>query len=131
MAEPEKNYAHAVELMEKAMQHEPDILVFPETLNVGFFPTENLQALSDVEGAKTKEVFGSFAKKHGVNIVAAVLPMLRTALFTIRLMYLTVMANAFVNTIRCTALHRQMSMNILKAARKLNYSNWTASLVRW
>ena len=70
MAEPEKNYAHAVELMEKAMQHEPDILVFPETLNVGFFPTENLQALSDVEGAKTKEVFGSFAKKHGVNIVA-------------------------------------------------------------
>ena len=55
MAEPEKNYAHAVELMEKAMQHEPDILVLPETLNVGFFPTENLQALSDV---------------HGVNIVA-------------------------------------------------------------
>ena len=37
MAEPEKNYAHAVELMEKAMQHEPDILVLPETLNVGFF----------------------------------------------------------------------------------------------
>ena len=70
MAEPKKNYAHAVELMEKAMQHEPDILVLPETLNVGFFPTENLQALSDVEGAKTKEVFGSFSKKHGVNIVA-------------------------------------------------------------
>ena len=37
MAEPEKNYVHALELMKKAMDDKPDILVLPETLNVGFF----------------------------------------------------------------------------------------------
>lgn len=70
MAEPEKNYVHALELMKKAMDDKPDIIVLPETLNVGFFPTEHLKDLSDVDGVKTKDVFGSFAKEHNVNIVA-------------------------------------------------------------
>lgn len=70
MAEPEKNFKHAVALMEKAMKQQPDILVLPETFNVGFFPTENLKELSDIDGAETKKLFGGFARKYSVNIVA-------------------------------------------------------------
>jgi omega-amidase len=67
---PAENYRRVVELMAKAMKEKPDILVLPETLNVGFFPTEGLSDLADVNGQKTKEVFGSFAKDNNVNIVA-------------------------------------------------------------
>lgn len=67
---PEDNYKRAVELMEKAMEEKPDILVLPETMNVGFFPKEGLSELSDVDGRKTKEVFGTFARDNKVNIVA-------------------------------------------------------------
>ena len=70
--EPEKNYEKAVALMEKAMEAAPDVLVLPETLNTGFFPSpdEKLKALSDAGGETTKKVFGDFAKAHHVNIVA-------------------------------------------------------------
>lgn len=69
MGDPDKNYAHAGKCMEKAMKDSPDILVLPETVNVGFFP-ENLRELADLEGKKTQEVFGEFAAAHHVNIVA-------------------------------------------------------------
>lgn len=70
--EPKKNYEKAVALMEKAMAETPDVLVLPETLNTGFFPSpdEKLKALSDENGETTKKVFGDFAKEHHVNIVA-------------------------------------------------------------
>ncbi len=70
--EPKKNYEKAVALMEKAMAEAPDVLVLPETLNTGFFPSpdEKLKALSDENGETTKKVFGDFAKEHHVNIVA-------------------------------------------------------------
>lgn len=67
---PEENFKRVVELMEKAMEEKPDILVLPETLNVGFFPKEGLQELADVDGEKTKKVIGIFAKDNHVNIVA-------------------------------------------------------------
>lgn len=72
LGEPEANFAHAEALMEEALADGPDILVLPETVNVGFFPTpaEKLAALADEEGWRTKEVFGNFAKVHGVHIVA-------------------------------------------------------------
>ena len=72
IGEVEENYNHAVALMEKAMEKEPDILVLPETLNTGFFPqpAEQLHKLADADGVKTQAVFSAFAKKHGVNIVA-------------------------------------------------------------
>lgn len=66
----EQNYCHAVELMEQAMQENPDILVLPETLNVGFFPQNNLKQLADHDGITTKKCFGDFAKTHQVNIIA-------------------------------------------------------------
>ena len=69
-AKPEENYKKAIIFMTKAMEEKPDILVLPETMNVGFFPTENLTNMSDINGRKTKAVFGSFAKENNVNIVA-------------------------------------------------------------
>lgn len=72
LGEVEENYNHAVALMETAMESQPDILVLPETLNVGFFPqpADELKKLADENGEKTKAVFSEFAKAHAVNIVA-------------------------------------------------------------
>lgn len=72
LGEPETNFAHALALLEEAVKDGPDILVLPETVNVGFFPTpaERLAALADEDGARTREVFGAFAKEHGVNLAA-------------------------------------------------------------
>lgn len=69
---PEENFAHALALLEDAVKSGPDILVLPETVNTGFFPTpaERLAALADEDGARTRELFGGFAKAHGVNLVA-------------------------------------------------------------
>ena len=69
-ANPDSNYEHVVELMHKAMADKPDILVLPETLNVGFFPREGLAILADEDSKRTKEVFGKFAQENKVNIVA-------------------------------------------------------------
>ena len=72
LGQVEGNYEKAVQLMELALEDKPDILVLPETLNTGFFPSPDsaLYAASDADGAQTKKVFGAFAKEHGVNIVA-------------------------------------------------------------
>lgn len=67
---PGENFAHAAQLVEKAMDGKPDVLLLPETWNTGFFPEENLRDLCDKDGARVKEVFGTLAKKHSVNIVA-------------------------------------------------------------
>lgn len=72
LGEPDANYTHALSLMERAMEDEPDILVLPELFNTGFLPrpAERLRALSDEGGERTKELFSSFAKRCGVNIIA-------------------------------------------------------------
>ena len=72
LGQVERNYKKAVQLMELALADKPDILVLPETLNTGFFPSPDsaLHAASDADGAQTKKVFGAFARTHGVNIVA-------------------------------------------------------------
>ena len=38
MGNPKVNFTHARDMMEKAMEKKPDILVLPETWNTGFFP---------------------------------------------------------------------------------------------
>ena len=70
LGRPDENFSHAAQLVEKAMEGKPDVLLLPETWNTGFFPKENLPDLCDRDGAKVKEVFGALAKKYGVNIVA-------------------------------------------------------------
>lgn len=67
---PEENFRKAAELIEKAVQDHPDVLVLPELWNTGFFPKENLPALCERDGSRVKEELGKAAKKHSVNIVA-------------------------------------------------------------
>ncbi len=70
LGKPEENFAHAEALIAQAMAQTPDVLVLPETWNIGFFPKENLPALCDREGAMVKARIGALAKKFSVNIVA-------------------------------------------------------------
>ncbi len=70
LSDPDYNFAHAVELVKKAAQTGADVITLPETWNVGFFPSENLEALSDRDGQRVRETFGPLAKELGVNIVA-------------------------------------------------------------
>lgn len=76
-ADPDFNYPRVVELLKTAMEESPDIIVLPETWNVGFFPTDELRALADVDGARTKAVIGGFAAENNVNIVAGSVASLR------------------------------------------------------
>ncbi len=69
LGQPQENFVRAERLLAEAMRAKPDIIVLPETFNVGFFPQENLAALADKEGAQTKALLGGFAGRHGVNIV--------------------------------------------------------------
>ena len=70
LGRPEENFAHAVQMVENAMEAEPDVLVLPETWNTGFFPREGLQQMCDRDSERVKAVFGDLAKAHRVNIVA-------------------------------------------------------------
>ena len=70
LCRPEENFAHAAELIRKAMAEKPDVLVLPETWNTGFFPRENLKELCDRDGQRVKAEIGSLAAKYNVNIVA-------------------------------------------------------------
>ena len=67
---PQENFRHAAQLVAQAMEESPDVLVFPETWNTGFFPKENLEALCDQDGKQVKETFSALAAKYAVNIVA-------------------------------------------------------------
>ena len=67
---PEENFAHAAQMVEKAMEAAPDVLVLPETWNTGFFPREGLQEMCDRDGARVKVIFGELAKAYHVNLVA-------------------------------------------------------------
>ena len=69
MGNPAANFSHAQQLMETAMKERPDILVLPETWNVGFFPADHLAQLADPEGKETKAFLSSFAKEHQVSIL--------------------------------------------------------------
>ena len=46
LGEPEKNFYRAEELIRKAAGDKPDVIVLPETWNVGFFPREGLEDLA-------------------------------------------------------------------------------------
>ena len=69
-AAPEINFPKAAELVRRAAQEGADVIVLPETWNVGFFPKENLLALADDDGARVKAEMGALAKELSVNLVA-------------------------------------------------------------
>lgn len=69
-ADPERNYAHAEELIQKAALTGADVIVLPETWNTGFFPKKDLQDISDQDGKRTKGLMGYLANAYGINLVA-------------------------------------------------------------
>ncbi len=64
------NLARAVELCREAAARGADLLLLPETVNLGFFPREGLETLADPDGAQMRETFGNLAKRLHVNIAA-------------------------------------------------------------
>lgn len=70
LCNPHDNFSKAKQLISEAMKENPDVLVLPETWNTGFFPKDNLEALSCNNSAEVKETIGSLAREYGVNIVA-------------------------------------------------------------
>lgn len=67
---PDENFAHAAQLLRQAAAAQPDVLVLPETWNTGFFPQENLAALSDADGQRVKAELGALAAQLHINLVA-------------------------------------------------------------
>ena len=70
LGRPDENFVRAAQLIGKAMEEKPDVLVLPETWNTGFFPKKNLPALCDRDGEQVKRVIGALAAQYSVNIVA-------------------------------------------------------------
>lgn len=68
MGNREKNVARVQTLLEKAMKEDPDVLVLPETWDLGFFPSNALE-LADEKGQESISFLSSFSKEHHVNIV--------------------------------------------------------------
>lgn len=70
LGDVEYNFAHAQELIRKAVARDhPDTVVLPETWNTGFFP-QDLAACADEDGKAVKALCSALAKELNVNIVA-------------------------------------------------------------
>ena len=69
-AAPEVNFPKARELVRRAAETGADVMVLPETWNVGFFPKEDLLSLADENAAQVKAEMGALARELSVNIVA-------------------------------------------------------------
>ncbi|TKC19471.1 carbon-nitrogen family hydrolase [Robertmurraya kyonggiensis] len=65
---PEKNFEAVNQFIEEAVSSGADTIVLPEMWNTGYALNE-LDRLADKNGAATKELLSSLAKKHQVNIV--------------------------------------------------------------
>ncbi|MDR1702273.1 MAG: carbon-nitrogen family hydrolase, partial [Sporomusaceae bacterium] len=64
-----KNRAKVVDCAAQAAAAGADVLVLPETWNLGFFPQENLSDLAEPEGGESKNLLAALAAKHKMNIV--------------------------------------------------------------
>ena len=72
------NFAHAEEMVRKTIEQEkPDVVVLPETWNIGFFPKENLSEMCDADGKRTKALMSGLAREYKTNIVAGSVGTLR------------------------------------------------------
>ena len=69
-AQPDANFEQAKKLIADAAADKPDVIVLPETWNTGFFPHDDLAALSDRDGARISAEIGALAGQYGVNLVA-------------------------------------------------------------
>lgn len=69
LGNPKQNIEHVSNLVSKAVQEQPDIIVLPEMWNSSYDLT-NLAELADKDGEPAAETMAILAKKYGVNIVA-------------------------------------------------------------
>ena len=70
LGRPEENLARAVELVRKAAETDPDVILIPETWNTGFFPKNGLADMADRDGKTVKTVLGALAGELNVNLIA-------------------------------------------------------------
>ena len=70
LGKPEENLARVKALTARAAEGGADVIVLPETWNVGFFPREGLREMADPEGADVRRELGALAKELGVSLVA-------------------------------------------------------------
>lgn len=68
-SDPETNFSRARQLIDRAAQEKPDVIVLPEMWNTGFFPKEGRAELADEAGQQTKQLLSELAKQYQVNIV--------------------------------------------------------------
>jgi predicted amidohydrolase len=69
LGEKERNLAHAAELIARAAKDEPDVILLPETFNVGFFPTDLAAHADAAEKGESWQLLSRLAREHRVNIV--------------------------------------------------------------
>ena len=77
LARPEDNFSRAKSLVARAAEQGADVVMLPETWNVGFFPKVELTALADPDGTRVKKEFGSLAAELNINIIAGSVASLR------------------------------------------------------
>ena len=70
LGRPEENLARAKALVADAAKAGADVVVLPETWNVGFFPREGLREMADPGGEGVLRELGGLAEALGVNLVA-------------------------------------------------------------
>lgn len=67
---PEENRAHAEAMIRRAAAEEkPDVVVLPETWNLGFAPHQMDPSLADNDGAETRALLSPLARELHVNIL--------------------------------------------------------------
>lgn len=134
LGQVERNYKKAVQLMELALEDKkPDILVLPETLNTGFFPSPDsaLYAASDADGVQTKRY-----SEHLPRSMASISWRARSAFwkmdaFSIEAISLIARARSLPLMIRSTVSARWEKRSRIPAALPRSTLRWTGSPVRW
>lgn len=69
-SDPDANFAHAAELIEKAMEDTPDVIVLPESFDISFLPRDAAPDLYAGSFDRAVRETGQLAKRFHVNIVA-------------------------------------------------------------
>lgn len=67
---PDENFEAAKALIREACKEAPDVVLLPETWNVGFFPKDTLNEHADLNCERVISEIGALAKELNVNIVA-------------------------------------------------------------
>jgi len=66
--QPERNFAHAAELIEQAAAEKPDVIVLPEMWNTGY-DWSQADHIADVDGRQTRQLLSTMARRHDVHII--------------------------------------------------------------